>query len=246
MSIPDNTGTSGSEINPAVLYQGNPSQSKGWDEYELPDIQNQIEAISKRGTAILTGLLPIPEIFDMLRDIFKCQKCGRCCRDRLNENDRGVEITDKDISVIAQFIKQRPRRMKRMARHDKDDRWLLPKPCPFYTEEFCRVYPVRPVVCQNYPFLTGIRNDYSAQLDGNPFIHISSTCPAGKEMGLWSLSTQAVLQKRLRYGIEPSVELLASIPAEFAERYMKALHIMSRKLGGTEPFDLLRFGEDLS
>lgn len=94
-------------------------------------------------------------IREILQDAFKCGRCGRCC-----QISDPVKVTRSEIERIAGFLNIPPKTMRRKhIRKEADHTYSLKNlsPCEFYNpdKEGCKIYPVRPNVCQGYPFLSG-------------------------------------------------------------------------------------------
>ena len=93
-------------------------------------------------------------------ELFECQRCGICCT--------GIELPydPKSIFEIAKFLKLTIKEVieayyGRLSEDGKSLEFEEHKrmPCPFLTNEpnmkkSCRIYPVRPYACRDYPFDT--------------------------------------------------------------------------------------------
>ena len=85
---------------------------------------------------------------------FKCQKCGRCCREvviNVSYSDiiRWFNENRNDILQEISFIANYPRNgvggfyIVKTALNPK-------QPCPFY-DGLCKIYETRPVACRDFP-----------------------------------------------------------------------------------------------
>ncbi|MFP3867662.1 MAG: YkgJ family cysteine cluster protein [Desulfobacteraceae bacterium] len=95
---------------------------------------------------------------DRQRPVFQCQQCGECCRGR-----GGILVSQTEISKIAEFMGLSEANFQR--------RYVEPSPlgphlatnkagiCIFNLEGRCRVHPVKPQICQDWPFLPAILAD---------------------------------------------------------------------------------------
>jgi Fe-S-cluster containining protein len=211
------------------------------------DVLNDIEVLDKEGKNVHTGLLAIPQILDLMISHYKCQCCGECCCKYGGERDKGIVVSEKDIAAIAGFKKIRPRRIRRQYIKGQDSKMLLPKPCPFYKDKSCQIYPVRPFICRYYPLIGTVYEDYITFISdippqhGLPWINIEPSCIPGKELAFWSAMAFLATQIRYKFGIEPSKELVEAIPDDFAVSYQKAVEIMEDQLRKGEPLITVQY-----
>jgi Fe-S-cluster containining protein len=83
---------------------------------------------------------------------FKCQRCGACCRIAGQ-----VRVTDSDIMRLATFLElSEPEFIQRYTELARDRRGLVLKDqpdgvCLFLEASDCRVYPVKPEQCTQFP-----------------------------------------------------------------------------------------------
>lgn len=77
-----------------------------------------------------------------------CLTCANCCK------TTGPLFTDKDITRIAKFFKQKPQQfIEQYLRVDEDNDYVLQSvPCAFLAaDNYCLIYDVRPKACAEYP-----------------------------------------------------------------------------------------------
>jgi len=77
-----------------------------------------------------------------------CLECANCCK------TTGPLFTDKDVSRIAKFFKQKPQQfIAQYLRVDEDRDYVLKTvPCTFLgTDNYCSIYDVRPKACREFP-----------------------------------------------------------------------------------------------
>lgn len=77
-----------------------------------------------------------------------CLTCANCCK------TTGPLFTDKDITRIAKFFKQKPQQfIEQYLRIDEDNDYVLQNvPCAFLAaDNYCLIYDVRPKACAEYP-----------------------------------------------------------------------------------------------
>jgi len=124
---------------------------------------------------------------------FKCKRCGRCCRGDFHgarevQLKEGIPILDEEIIRIANLLKVRPRKIKRLCKRNSRGGLSLPYPCPFYRDvpkPNCSVYSVRPLTCWFYPLYSVVAYEgLSKKLNGKPLLSIDAECPQAKEIAL--------------------------------------------------------------
>ncbi len=77
-----------------------------------------------------------------------CLDCANCCK------NISPMITDKDIERIAKFLRVRSSVLTEKYLHlDEDGDYVFNiSPCPFLdSDNYCKVYSVRPKACSEYP-----------------------------------------------------------------------------------------------
>lgn len=86
--------------------------------------------------------------------VFACRQCGECCR-----GDKGILVTPAEMAVLADFLGLSPEELQR--------RYLIASPlgpqvaaqngaCIFLEDNRCRVHPVKPRICREWPFLPAL------------------------------------------------------------------------------------------
>ena len=88
--------------------------------------------------------LTVERIFGVLSH-FRCDRCGRCCREI-----PGIGLTKNDIERISDYLGAS---MEGMIVFEQD-RPLLKSPCPFYKSDVgCTIHVVKPLACFLYPLV---------------------------------------------------------------------------------------------
>jgi uncharacterized protein len=86
--------------------------------------------------------------------VFTCQQCGQCC-----QGDKGILVTPAEMNALAEFLG--------LSREELARRYLISSPlglqvaarngaCIFLEDKRCRVHPVKPRICREWPFLPAL------------------------------------------------------------------------------------------
>jgi len=83
---------------------------------------------------------------------FICKKCGECCR-----GEGFVKVTEDEIRKMADYLGESPEEFKKNWIKSSlfEGYWLKEKPnrdCIFLENNMCKVHPVKPEQCRNFPF----------------------------------------------------------------------------------------------
>ena len=91
------------------------------------------------------------------RNGFKCQKCGKCCREGV-----GVALWPHEFRRLQKLEKHLIRHITFI-----NDWYALKMPCVFYNtrSKKCKIYDHRPIACRLYPL--GVRNDATTRVSNN-------------------------------------------------------------------------------
>ena len=91
------------------------------------------------------------------RPVFSCRQCGECC-----QGERGILVTGAEHEAMAAFLGLSP--------EDFAARYLVASPmglqlaslngaCALQADNRCRVHPVKPRICREWPFLQALLDD---------------------------------------------------------------------------------------
>ena len=90
-------------------------------------------------------------------DIFKCTKCGDCCK-----GYGGTYVGEKEIKAIAKFLHIESRRLVDRYCQVSGSRLVLAQAenqyCVFW-EGTCAIHPVKPHMCKSWPFIPSVLVD---------------------------------------------------------------------------------------
>jgi uncharacterized protein len=86
--------------------------------------------------------------------VFACQQCGACCH-----GDKGILVTPEEAEKLAAFLN--------LTREELQRRFLIESSlgpqvatqngaCIFLEDNRCRVHPVKPRICREWPFLSAL------------------------------------------------------------------------------------------
>lgn len=90
----------------------------------------------------------VSSIHDEVFETLDCLECANCCK------TTSPIFTDKDIERISKFLGLRPATFVDQFLHlDNDQDYVLNQaPCPFLeSDNYCKIYDVRPKACREYP-----------------------------------------------------------------------------------------------
>ncbi len=90
-------------------------------------------------------------------DIFKCEKCGDCCK-----GYGGTYVTANDIEAIAAYLKTDPESFIKDYCYMSGSRPVLAQKkdgyCIFW-DKICTIHPVKPKMCKQWPFIKSVLID---------------------------------------------------------------------------------------
>jgi hypothetical protein len=101
--------------------------------------------------------------------LFKCRKCGECCK-----GYGGTYLTDSDIEGISRYINSDPKEFVDQFCSLSGDRPVLAQRkdgyCIFWNQ-ICTIHPVKPLMCRKWPFLESIL------IDSTNWLTMADSCP---------------------------------------------------------------------
>ena len=101
--------------------------------------------------------------------LFKCRKCGVCCK-----GYGGTYVTDRDIQLISRHIDSAAHSFVDQYCNLSGNRPVLTQRkdsyCIFW-DEFCTIHPVKPLMCRKWPFLESIL------IDPTNWLIMADSCP---------------------------------------------------------------------
>ena len=102
-------------------------------------------------------------------DIFKCEKCGDCCK-----GYGGTFVTEEDIKAIAAYLKTDPKSFIKDYCYMSGSRPVLAQQkdgCCIFWDKLCTIHPVKPKMCKQWPFIK------SVLIDVNNWQIMAGFCP---------------------------------------------------------------------
>ena len=124
---------------------------------DLAQYKEQVKLRRKDNTQFFKRLMALkPKVLDRLihpihAEVFECTnclKCANCC------TTTGPLFTDRDISVIAKYLRIKPSKFtEEYLQVDEDKDYVLRSvPCAFLGDDNrCSIYDVRPKACKEFP-----------------------------------------------------------------------------------------------
>ncbi len=102
--------------------------------------------------------------------VFECQQCGECCK-----GFGGTYVSDADIRAIAEYLGEDLQGFTDRYCQPSGSRWVLAQAedgyCVFCQDRRCRIHPVKPRMCRQWPFISSVLQDI-----GNWYI-MANFCP---------------------------------------------------------------------
>ncbi|MDP6127759.1 MAG: YkgJ family cysteine cluster protein [Dehalococcoidales bacterium] len=165
-----------------------------------PDMDKLLNTLGEEDISLIVPLPCTPDNIQRVLSYSECRRCGDCCiPNPLNPASPGVEVFEDEAKSIADHLHTTEEALRNMTTQGKIvpypfqptklsfTRWL-PLPCPFHIEEpnSCRIYPVRPIVCQVHPIIfTGdeasfaikVNCDYGKDLVKSAFAYVRENDP---------------------------------------------------------------------
>lgn len=92
-------------------------------------------------------------------DLFRCTRCGDCCR-----GFGGTYVSRQDIEAIAWFLATDPSGLIDRCCHRSGGRYLLAQRADGYCifwDQTCTIHPVKPRMCRRWPFIESVLADAS-------------------------------------------------------------------------------------
>jgi uncharacterized protein len=129
-----------------------------------------------------TGLLKLHFHIELLmgnndrRPVFSCRQCGECCR-----GEKGILVTTAELEAMAGYLC--------LSAEDFAARYLVASPlgpqlatrdgaCVMQEGSLCRVHPVKPRICRQWPFLPALLTH------ADEFEAVKEACPGiGADIG---------------------------------------------------------------
>jgi Fe-S-cluster containining protein len=92
-------------------------------------------------------------------DVFRCTRCGECCR-----GFGGTYVSRQDIAAVAAFLGTDPAELMARGCLASGGRYLLaqrPDGYCIFWDQGCTIHPVKPRMCRRWPFIESVAADAS-------------------------------------------------------------------------------------
>lgn len=140
------------------------------------EMEELLDALAADDISINVPIPCTPDNVEGILSYSECRRCGGCCLPNpRNPGSPGVELLEEELRAISIALQQPYESLKEktfegqaLASDYQSSQVTftrrLPLPCPFYDEKAgaCRVYEVRPTVCNVYPIIFGENGSYIA------------------------------------------------------------------------------------
>lgn len=138
------------------------------------------------GSYIGLGVPALPQTIQSFFRVFKCRRCGRCCKERTL---LGIALSPEDISNLSVGLGESKRKVKDKYTFVKDGHRFLQGPCPFHSEpSTCSVHDSRPGACRLYPVNMPVRAPTGAYM-----LAVDSFCEEGCRVAVLIIEWQAAV-----------------------------------------------------
>ena len=168
-----------------------------WRNVTLPELRGHVaemvEDMKEAGAYIGLGVPALPSTINGFFQMFRCQRCGHCCRERTGS---GVILTPADVERLATHLDFSKKKFKELHTLTRDGSRFLRSPCPFFKSDppACAVHSVRPQVCQLYPVNMPVKaTGIDLRVDGVYILNVDSFCPEGRRVAIAILEYQAAI-----------------------------------------------------
>jgi len=108
----------------------------------------------KVGDLFVSELPALEPIVKDFLETFKCQQCGKCCR----EATAGTVITKEEVKRLADLKHQSRKLFRSLYIFERGDKLCMQQPCQFLVvlqgKPGCSIYTQRPRVCRIFPLRT--------------------------------------------------------------------------------------------
>lgn len=145
-----------------------------------------VEDIRAAGSYIGLGVPALPQTIQAFFRVFKCRRCGRCCKERTLT---GIALSPEDIENLATELGTSKRKVKDLYTFTRDGHRFLQGPCSFHTEpSACSVHGNRPIACRLYPVNMPVRAPTGAYM-----LAVDSFCEEGCRVATLIIEWQAAV-----------------------------------------------------
>ncbi len=140
-------------------------ESKPIEEYSDDEIRKLTDAFATEIIApTVPGIMFSLDNIRWLHGLWKCDKCGRCCRfDESVPEDPGVMVFNHELERISKKTRHSLQSLTKVIRINEDPTYevgakYLPRTCMFFdgNARRCKICGFRPVVCEYYPVLNSV------------------------------------------------------------------------------------------
>ena len=116
----------------------------------------------------------VPALENLVKEFqgkLQCKRCGECCP----KATAGIAVTHKDVRRLANSLRMTSKAFEAAyVGRFNEKQMVIKQPCPFYSQEGCHAYGIRPNTCRLFPLQT-------RWLLGYRRIAVSWLCPNAAE-----------------------------------------------------------------
>jgi Fe-S-cluster containining protein len=164
------------------------------------DILATVDAANQQGLSINLNIRATEDNIRSILSSINCRRCGLCCSTGTCPGVRqnGIPLGDAEIIEIANCLKVRARKVKRLCFVNELGSLSLPYSCPFYKSSplpKCSIYSVRPLTCRMFPLYSIMGGN---NINSPPMLTIDSGCPEARD---FTLKRYQSMRETIRRGI---------------------------------------------
>ena len=137
----------------------------------MPQINRENFCVKQEAKTAIFGIPFSLELVLKLSELINCRRCVKCCKEV-----REVYVADSDVERIAEYINSTQEVVRGMMHID--DKELMHMPCPFFKDDKCSIYPVKPISCKIYPMFRFVDDVFYTE----PKLAMSLRCQASIEL----------------------------------------------------------------
>lgn len=136
------------------------------------DMLEFVELCALKNQAVSLGVPLSEKNLDVFWQQFKCENCGRCCREPIIG---GIAVMPSEVRRLAAELVMSEDKFRKRYTVSKAGAVEMQNPCPFHSGTECIAYKARPLVCHVFPLELSIGRALGE-------LAVQAVCPAARKM----------------------------------------------------------------